>query len=187
MDVFAHGLWAGAAYKAANKKIQRAGHRSPNVWWGAFWGIFPDLFAFAIPFVWLWWEILSGHLSFANLPRPEAMEPAPSDTLPMFRLASALYSVSHSLLVFFLVFGALWLVRRRPTWELGGWLVHILIDIPTHTYRFFPTPFLWPVSSWTFNGLSWAAPWFLVLNYSLIAVAYLLLRKRPLAQAAPPR
>lgn len=174
MDIFAHGLWAGAAYKAVNKKNKRP----LNVKLAAFWGVFPDLFAFTIPSVWLFWNLAFGGLSFADLPRPEETEPAPQDTLPIFRLASLLYSISHSAIIFFIISGIVFLILRRPIWELGGWLLHILLDIPTHSYQFYPTPFLWPLSGWKFDGFSWGTPWFLVLNYAAIITVYLLLRKK---------
>ena len=62
-----------------------------------------------------------------------------------------------------------------------GWGLHILIDIPTHSYQFYPTPLLWPVSSWKFNGFSWTTPWFIIVNYLAILLVYALLyilRKR---------
>ena len=177
MDIFAHGLWAGAAYKAINKKAKKP----LNVWLAGFWGIFPDLFAFAIGFVWLFGNLIFGDMSFADLPRPGEIEPAPQDTLPIFRLTSTLYSISHSAIVFLIVFGVVFLILRRPLWELGGWFIHILLDIPTHFYQFYPTPFLWPISGWKFDGFSWGTPWFLILNYSAVIVVYLLLRKRKVA------
>ena len=174
MDIFSHGLWAGAAYKAVNKKVKKP----LDVRLAAFWGIFPDLFAFTLGFIWLFGSLIFGDLSFADLPRPDSVEPTPQDTLPIFRLTSTLYSISHSAIIFLVIFGLTFLIFRRPIWELGGWLIHILLDIPTHSYQFYPTPFLWPLSGWTFNGLSWATPWFLIINYAAIIIVYLLLRKK---------
>ncbi len=91
---------------------------------------------------------------------------------PRMELAWQLYQISHSLFVFSAVFGLAWLAGRRPVLELLGWPLHILIDIPSHTLRFFPTPFLWPASSYYFNGISWANRWFLLVNYSAIAAVY---------------
>lgn len=172
MDIIAHGLWAGAAYKAINKKRRTA----LKVWWAVWWGVFPDLFAFTIPFVWFVWHLAFGALHLADLPRPHEFEPLRPDTRPVFQLAASLYNISHSLVIFFLVFGAAYLLWRRPIWEMGGWFLHILMDIPTHTYKFFPTPFLWPISGREFSGFSWATPWFLILNYSLLLLAYIFLR-----------
>lgn len=174
MDIFSHGLWAGVAYKAVNKR----GGRSLSVKLAAFWGMFPDLFAFTAGFVWLFWNLAFWDLSFVSLPHLGGSEAAIEETLPIFRLTSLLYSISHSAIVFLVIFGVAFLVFRRPIWELGGWLIHILIDIPTHSYQFYPTPFLWPLSDWKFDGFSWGTPWFLILNYSAILIVYLLLRKK---------
>jgi len=190
MDVFAHGLWAGAVAKAVNKNFTIAGKiKKPlKTWQMILWGIFPDIFAFALPFVWMFWNIAFGSLKFSDFPRPENIEPAVRDTLPVFNIASGLYNISHSLIIFIVIFGLIIFVNRfllppslklrRIPWEISGWLLHILIDIPTHSYRFYPTPFLWPISEWKFNGFSWGTPWFLILNYSAIILIYWILRKK---------
>jgi hypothetical protein len=61
---------------------------------------------------------------------------------------------------------------------MGGWLLHMLMDIPTHTYVFFATPIFWPFSAYKFSGIRWAEWWFLILDYgSLLAVFYFLRRR----------
>ncbi|MBI5742400.1 MAG: hypothetical protein HZA25_00995 [Candidatus Niyogibacteria bacterium] len=52
------------------------------------------------------------------------------------------------------------------------------MDVPTHTYLFFPTPLFWPFSHYYFSGISWGTPWFLITNYSLLALTFWLLRKK---------
>lgn len=59
MDIFSHGLWAGAAYKAVNKKAKKP----LNVWLAGFWGVFPDLFAFTIGFAWIFGSLIFEKLS----------------------------------------------------------------------------------------------------------------------------
>lgn len=83
MDIVSHGLWAGAAYKAINLKREKAF----NIWFAAFWGVFPDLFAFSIPFLWIFWQLFSGNSHFSDLPRLHEVEPVKPDTLPIFQLA----------------------------------------------------------------------------------------------------
>ncbi len=39
--------------------------------------------------------------------------------------------------------------------ELAAWLLHILVDIPTHTRRGWGPRFLWPLSSVVVDGVSW--------------------------------
>ncbi len=168
MDILAHALWTGAAYKTINNETKK----KFSIRLAAFWGVFPDLFAFVPGFTWLFYNIASGNFHFSDLPRPDALKPiAP----PLSHLTGALYNISHSAIIFFAVFGITLLVLRRPVWELGGWLFHILLDIPTHSYRFFPTPVLWPLFGFKFNGFSWATPWFMIANYSAIVLVYLFL------------
>lgn len=173
MDILAHGIWSGLSAKAVNKKSGKKLSVKQTV----FWGVFPDLFAFTIPFAWLFWNLIFGNINFSDIPGPKNGEP-PESKLPVFRIASELYNYSHSLIIFLAVFGIVFLILRRPVWELFGWFLHILIDIPTHSYKVFPTPFLWPISKWKFNGFSWGAPWFLILNYTAIIIVYLILRKK---------
>jgi hypothetical protein len=161
MDIVSHGLWSAAAAIGARRKLPA----KIKVRWAAWWGVFPDLFAFTVPVgLGLWQRITSGAVPVGG---PRGM--------PHMSLASDLYRVSHSLVIFAAVFGLVWLVARRPVLELLAWLLHVLMDIPTHTLRFFPTPFLWPISSFRASGISWGNRWFMLSNYSALAVVYLLL------------
>jgi len=182
MDIFSHGLWAAAGYKATNDfSLEPKGKKPLKVWWGAFWGIFPDLFAFAIPFVWIFGNLIVGKFKVSDLPGPETMEPLVSNKLNgVLELSKSLYNFSHSFFIFAIVFGIVYFVFKRPIWELFGWLFHIVIDIPTHLYQFFPTPFLWPVSKFEVNGFSWGNKWFLIVDFSLLILTwgFLLLRKK---------
>lgn len=177
MDIFAHGLWAGAGAKALNK---RTGARRVNVWAMVLWGMFPDLLAFTIPFAWLMWGLIFGGLDFSQFSghHPPLAEPAGQNSAWIFLMASVLYTVGHSAVVFAFVFFAVWFLFKRPRIELLGWLLHIMMDVPTHTYAFYPTPVFWPLWGWEFNGFSWGQPWFLVLNYSLLLLVYALLARK---------
>lgn len=199
MDVFSHGLWSSVLAQAVNKKKKE---RKLNPWLAAWWGVFPDVFAFTILFGWTFWQNIFGSgVSF----HPAEAEPAVRDTLPIFRLTAFLYQLSHSLIIFLIALVVIVLVRhffsgRRALspplpagegrararsawhtfipWEMTAWLLHILSDIPTHSYKFYPTPFLWPISEWKFNGFSWGQWWFLLLNYSLLIIVFLLVRRK---------
>lgn len=180
MDLFSHGLWTWVIYKFINERR----NKTFNPFFAAFWGFFPDLFAFIVPYVWLFWQSLEGKIPFSDLPRPDQIEPVSENLLPASQLASSLYDTGHSLIIFFLTFGiiagSILFNRRfkisakltRVPWEMGGWLGHILMDIPTHSLGFYSTPFLWPLSNYRVDGISWSTPWFLVLDYSLIVIVY---------------
>jgi len=87
------------------------------------------------------------------------------------------YRYTHSLVLLALVAAALWALGRRGwLWPLVPYGLHILMDIPTHE-RFRP-PFLYPLSSWTFSGLSWGHPLIFFPNWiALVAVHVWLWRK----------
>lgn len=158
MDILAHGLWtAGAALP-----LRRRLHRPLSVGWAIFWGVFPDVFSFAIPAVVRIWWYLSGTTS-SLLPGPNSAQ--------HFRFVWTLYYASHSLLVFAMAFGATWLVARRPILEMPAWGLHILIDIPTHQ-GIFALHFLWPLSSFGFSGLRWENHWFMASNYAALFLLY---------------
>jgi hypothetical protein len=166
MDIVAHGLWTTAAAKIARDKT-----RVPlRLGWAAFWGVFPDVFSFTVPAIVRIWWYLSGttHSLF-----PEAHGPQ------HFQFVWQLYYCSHSLLVFAAVFALVWLVRGRPVLEMLGWGLHILIDIPTHQ-GIFAVHFLWPLSSYGFNGIRWEQRWFLTANYTALlgVLAWIWLRDK---------
>ena len=96
----------------------------------------PDLFSFGI----LW---VAATLGLSPTPDYSQGTP-PESTIPPY--VHYLYNVTHSFVLFLAVFALLWLWTKRPVWELGAWGLHVLVDIPTHSFAFFPTPFLWPLS-----------------------------------------
>ncbi|MBW2964630.1 hypothetical protein KY363_04170, partial [Candidatus Woesearchaeota archaeon] len=80
--------------------------------------------------------------------------------------------ISHSLVIWavVIILVAMFL-RRWPVFMFAG-VISILMDIPTHTDDFLPTPFLWPLSDFRFPGISWGSWWFMVLNYAVLAIGY---------------
>ena len=173
MDIFAHAFWAMIVGKLADKKWKL----KLKLWKAAFWGIFPDLFAFTLIFTILIVNSITGNgINIPDAPHP-GVEPAQRASHPLFIVTSVLYSFSHSAIVFLIAFIVVWLIqdyrKKKVPWTMGGWLLHILIDIPTHSYQFYPTPFLWPISTWMFNGWSWGNKWFMIANYSLIILFFI--------------
>lgn len=176
MDILAHSLWTAASAKALNNHKKTKKPLSIKI--AAFWGVFPDLFAFTVPFLYIIWQYTSGAWNgsdFPQLPQSSHFEPGAHEMLPVFQTATRLYNVSHSAVVFAIVFFIFWYIRKKPYWELFGWLLHIFIDIPTHTYQFYPTPVFWPLFGWKFDGVPWSLPWFMVLNYSLLFITIIVL------------
>lgn len=154
MDIVAHALWATAVGRTWNGR----GRTRFKVARFVAWTMFPDLFAFTPMAIAVIWNRLSGA---SRLPHVH--------TVAGFNL----YELSHSFVVFFLVFAAASLLLRRPVWEMLGWALHIAIDIPTHSR--YTTPFLWPLSDYRFRGVGWWEPWFMAVNYAALAMVFLVM------------
>lgn len=167
MEILAHTLWTTAAARKANAIAKKKGKLYQlNLAWTAFWGIFPDLFAFTIPFFIAFYKIIVGQQQFSFLRTSHQVTNG-------FTLAHTLYQYSHSIVIWALVFLFIWALLRRPPWVLFGWLLHILIDIPSHSMTFFPTPFLFPISKYVFPyGIAWSNIWFMIVNYLALAIVW---------------
>lgn len=170
MDIFSHALWSNIGTQYVNLKFKRKLGNIQVV----FWGIFPDIFSFTIPFVWLLKNLILTNFNIYSL-NLDVFEP-PSRIMISI-LTNLLYSLSHSLVIFSTVFVIIRIIKKRWYLEQLGWLLHIVLDIPTHSYKFYPTPFLWPLSDFRFDGISWAQPWFIILNYSFIILISIYLKK----------
>ena len=160
MDMLAHGLWATAGRSACGGR-----HDSTSLGGSASWGVFPDLISFTIPAtVRIWWLLTGATRSL--LPDPHGPQ--------HFQFVWQLYHCTHSVVVFGLAFGLVWLFARRPVFSMLGWVLHIAVDIFTHR-GIFATHFLWPFSSFGWDGTPWENTWFLAANYITLAAVYLLL------------
>lgn len=166
MDIASHGLWGGIAFGRKNRKA---------FWSSFFFGVMPDLFSFGVFFF-----VRTFTHGFA-LSRP----PLP-DSIPEY--IYLFYNVTHSLIIFIFVFSLVWLLRGRPFAPMLAWGLHILMDIFTHGREFFPTPFLWPVSDYTFDGIPWGHPAIWYPNLALLIGFYVWLYRTSIArkkEAAP--
>lgn len=155
MDILSHGLYGGVAFGRKNRA---------SFWWSFFFGVMPDLFSFGLFTVGTWIGLFE-HPDWSSGQHPDPNQ------IPQF--VHALYDVTHSLVIFALVFALVWLILRRPLWIMAGWGLHILVDIPTHSSEFFPTPFLWPVSDFHIDGHPWSSPEIFIPNVILLITLYL--------------
>ncbi len=162
MEIVAHGLWTAAGAITAS----RATPVRIRTTWAVWWGVFPDVLAFGP-------SMIAG-VALLLFRGREAI----SAGAPHVHLGLSLYPAAHSLVVFALAFAAVTLVARRVMWEMLGWLLHILIDIPTHSYSYYATRFLWPVSDVGVNGIAWWTPWFWGTTYAALALVYLALWRK---------
>lgn len=166
MDILAHTLWANAGARGVNALCEKKGKKfHMHAGWTAFWGVIPDFFAFTIPFVILLFKIIFGDAGFGF--------PGHHTQINGIDIASYLYQFSHSVVIFALVFILASILSRKVCWPMLGWLLHIIIDVPSHSVEFYPTPFLFPISEYRFPyGVSWAHPTYMVINYSMLLLTW---------------
>jgi len=145
-DILSHGLWGGIIF------------RKGSPYWLAFaFGVLPDALAFG-PLVVL--RMTAGELVMG---RPGL------NTIPPW--VYTVYNWTHSLVIAAVAIIILWQINRKPAIAAGAWVLHILMDIPVHTQDYFPTSFLYPLSPFTFNGISSIKLW--AVNWLLLILAYI--------------
>lgn len=163
MDYIAHLLWSGILFSG------------PHFFWAILCGLLPDTIPFGSLMLWN----LFRRNRQSSRPRKfgdrEAMQQyyQHSDT----RWVYGVYNWTHSLFIWALLFIVLWFIGEangfRPWFVLAG-VLHIIMDIPTHTHKFFAPRFLTPLSKIHVDGISWATPWIMVVNYSSILLLLIL-------------
>jgi len=153
MDFISHGLWGGIAFGRKNRRLYL---------WAVGISLLPDILTEGLFFVLYL-------LKIGGMPGWERGHPNITD-YPLW--SQYLYNVTHSLVIFALVFALFWIILRRPLWLLVAWGLHILIDIPMHTLALFPTPFLWPISDLRVNGIGWDSLYILGADSLLLLAAY---------------
>jgi len=169
MDPFSHALWAGGLAKIIN--LNKNIKLKFNFWGVAFFGVFPDVVAFIIPYIVWFFGLIFGTYKLSNISL-NLLHPT-TIQFPYDHLVSQLYFVSHSLVIFVFIFLIVSLIFKKPVWIMFGWLLHIVIDIFTHVREYYTPPILWPVSNWTIGGLIfWRNSWFIFLNFILLIIFY---------------
>ena len=130
----------------------------------ALWGLIvlfslvPDLSAFSFEFV----KFIFMHKEIPKN-KKEARKRIP-------RYVKKIYNFTHSLVLVGALFLILFFTYRSYSWYILPWILHILLDIPSHPRNFFGTPIFFPISNFKFNGWEWSKPWFMIINYSLIII-----------------
>ena len=167
MEILAHTLWTTAVAKKANLEAKKKNKKFKlDLLWAAFWGIFPDLFNLLIPMSLFLLGLFSGVYTFESFAATRIIVNA-------YDISHATYLLSHSLIIFVLVFSLVWFILKRPPWVMLGWAFHILIDIPSHSILYYSTPFLYPLSNYRFPyGVSWSNQWFMIINYLALALVW---------------
>ena len=166
MDVLAHALWAGIGTVYAGRRIPISRRTAIGIVTLA---VVPDVIQLAPLVPWL----VAGDGTLAALHAFVVAVPGQEPHLPpLVQLFSHhLHCIMHSAPIAALVTLLLWLPRRRFWLPLAGWWSHIVIDIFTHSAAYYEVPVLYPFTERGFDGIAWNQPWFLVLNYAVLAVS----------------
>jgi hypothetical protein len=73
------------------------------------------------------------------------------------RWIETLHAISHSLPSALAIAAIVRTMGGRwPHQELEAWTLHVAVDIPTHSRRFWGPRFLWPLSDVSVDGVPWA-------------------------------
>lgn len=155
MDIISHGLWGGIAFGRANKV---------NFFLSVLFGLLPDLFSFGIFTVLIWLGIESRIDWLVDIP--------PMSAIPNY--VHWLYNITHSLIVASVVILLILILNKKKyIWPLFAWPLHIFFDIFSHSVDFFPTPWLWPIKNYYFDGIAWNTPWVFFSNWGLLSIIYI--------------
>lgn len=162
MDIISHGFWGGLAF-GRNSKSRYA--------MALFFGMLPDL----CPFVPFFVYTKINNIHFHGAPSLEIIPP----------WVFLLYNLGHSLILFAFSYLVIRNYSRKAAYCSLAWLLHIMVDIPTHSAEYFPTKFLYPFSDFIVHGWPWDTPaiWFsnialLLILYSVLIYAKLQRKKR---------
>ncbi len=164
MDIFSHGLWGGISLGRSNKKL---------FIWSFVFGIAPDLITFGWFFIFNFNKFYQKHTT-----NEQTIAEIPSYIFE-------LYNLTHSLIPILTIIAIIFVWQKKIITPLLAWPLHILMDIPTHSLNFFPTPFAWPLFDLKINGTPWPHPLIFIPNWiALITISvWLYLRSRK--QRAP--
>jgi hypothetical protein len=166
MDILAHGLWVGAG---AVWLRRRGRITTRTLWYALAFAVAPDAIQ-VLPVA--AWALASG--APASLWAYVAASPGMEPPLPAAVALAAhhLHCMMHSIVIAGAVTAVAWLLRGRFPVALLGWWAHIALDVPTHSSEYYAVPVLYPFTYAGVDGIAWTAPWFLALNYALLAAAY---------------
>ena len=152
MDTLSHALWGKGLF----------GYRKYR-WYSFLFGALPDLFSFGIYFI--------HSIFFSSSPlmgRPERSE------IPEW--VYSLYDISHSLVIASIFIFIAYKINKEFAFPMLAWPAHIILDFFTHSIEFFPTPILWPISDFKFDGIPWSNP--IVFFANVICIFFLFVYRR---------
>lgn len=164
MDTFAHGV-AGAFFFSRSGyagllfgKNDTNGEPGKFDWTlpaAAVFGVLPDLLSFSY--------VVFRHIFNGGRGKP------PIESIPDWVFTA--YNMTHSLIIVTALVFLLFFISRWLGISACAWLWHVICDIPTHSKAYFPTPFLYPLSNFTVDGVSFMRPSIFISYWSFLIAA----------------
>ena len=150
MDTFSHTLWGKGLF----------GYRKYGKW-ALLFGALPDLLSFGLYFIVRF--ITQGvNIEFGK----PALESIPNWVFVM-------YDISHSWVIAFLFIIIFLQINKELCFPMLAWPFHILLDFPFHSKEYFPTPILWPISDYRFDGIPWSNTYVWFGNIACIIILFM--------------
>ena len=149
MDTLSHALWGKGLF----------GYRKYK-WLPLFFGAIPDLASFGLYFLYN----LIVNPTTMKMGKPELSE------IPSW--VFSLYNVTHSLIIAMLFIFIAYIFKRDFCFSMLAWPFHIIIDFFTHSIEYFPTPILWPISNYRFDGIPWSNQYIMIGNIVCIFLVF---------------
>ena len=141
MDTLSHALWGKGLF----------GYRKYR-WFSFLFGVIPDLLSFGLYFL------------FNLLINPSPMKFGKPELSEIPEWVFMLYDFSHSLIIATLFILIVYKINKDFCFPMLAWPFHIVLDFFTHSVQYFPTPILWPISDYRFDGIPWSNKYVMLVN-----------------------
>ena len=155
MDTFSHTLWGKGLF----------GYHKYGKW-ALLFGALPDLLSFGLYFI---VRFITQGVSM-EFGKP-TLESIPNWVFIM-------YDISHSWVIAFLFIIIFLQINKEICFPMLAWPFHILLDFPFHSKEYFPTPILWPISDYRFDGIPWSNPYVWFGNIACIIILFVYRTKK---------
>tara|TARA_B100000131_G_C18114465_1_gene610780 strand:+ start:1546 stop:2010 length:465 start_codon:yes stop_codon:yes gene_type:complete len=154
MDTISHALWGKGLF----------GYRKYRYLSFVF-GAIPDLLSFGIYFL------------FNLILNPSTIKFGKPNLSEIPEWVFSLYNFSHSLIISIIFILIVYKINREISFTMLAWPFHILLDFFTHSIDFFPTPILWPISNYRFDGIPWSNSYIMITNIVCIFLIFIYRRR----------
>ena len=154
MDTISHALWGKGLF----------GYRKYRYLSFVF-GAIPDLLSFGIYFL------------FNLILNPSTIKFGKPNLSEIPEWVFSLYNFSHSLIISIIFILIVYKINREISFTMLAWPFHILLDFFTHSIDFFPTPILWPISNYRFDGIPWSNSYIMITNNVCIFLIFIYRRR----------